>query len=68
MGKVVDVTCDEGEAVQKGDGCNAQVLAADTDALLPQLSEDSVRSVVKEKNVPLAEIVDGLDESSVTLR
>ena len=40
LSEVADVTGNDSEPVQEGDGCNAQVLAADPHALLAQLAND----------------------------
>lgn len=67
LGEVADVAGDDGEAVQKSKGCNAKVLGANTDALLLQLAKESVSLCVKEKEVPLTEVVDGLNEGGVAV-
>ncbi len=67
MGKVADIAGDNREAVQKSDGGNAKVLAADTDALPLQLPKDSVNFLVVGQESPLAEVVNSLDESRMSL-
>lgn len=67
LGEVTDIAGDDGEAVQKSNGGNAKVLGADTDALLLQLAKESVSLCVKEKEVPLTEVVDGLNEGGVAV-
>ena len=68
MSKIADVSSNDGETVQKTNGGNANILAADADTLPLQLSKDGVSVFTVGKDVPLTEVVDSLDEGRMPLR
>ena len=68
LGEVTDVTGDDGEAVHESNGSDVKVLAPYTDALPLPLPKDGISILLVEKDVPLAEVGDGLDKGNMTLR
>ena len=65
--KVTDIAGDDGKAVKKRNGGDAKVLAADTAVLSLQLPKDNISILIVGQNAPLVEIVNGLNEGSMTL-
>lgn len=67
LGKVVNIACDDGEARQKSNRCDPQVLRANPDAPPLQLLKYSVRVRAKDEDIPLLEVENGLHEGGVAV-